>query len=55
MAAWFGLSYWMIAIYNSEFGCSLEDETAVLCFFLKAAMQQGKYHSTKKFETGLEI
>lgn len=45
----------MMAIYNSECGCSLEDEIVILCFLLKVAVQQGKYHSTKKIEIVLEI
>lgn len=45
----------MMAIDNSEGGWPLEDEIVVLCFLLKAAVQQAKYHSTKKIEIILEI
>jgi len=48
VAACFGLSWWMMAIYNSECGCSLEDEIVILFFLLKVALQQGKCHSTEK-------
>lgn len=45
----------MMAVYNSECACSLEDEIVVLCYLLKAAVQQMKYHGTRNNEIVLEI